>query len=346
MHIQINLKQTHQDYKVYINGLDKIKLDGKVAIITNPKVAGLHLKRLLDALVCDEYFIVSVPDGEEYKNLLTCQNILEQLFASKLDRSSTLIAFGGGVISDMTGFVASIYERGIKFINIPTTLLSQVDASVGGKTGVNNKFGKNLIGSFYQPLAVYCETEFLKTLPKREFAAGVAEAIKIAVMFDKDMFEWLEKADLNNDDDLKNLIKMSVQIKADVVSKDEKERGLRAVLNYGHTFGHVIENETNYKTFLHGEAVAIGMSMANKLAFELGLITHLQSERISKLLLKYNLPISYKINDTNAFYEAFFLDKKSENSKIKFILPNGIGSNVIKSDVSKDVVLKILSEFR
>lgn len=346
MQIDINLKQNEQSYKIFINELDTITLKGKVAIITNPKVSGLHLNTLLSALNCDERFIISVADGEEYKNLATCQSILEQLFTSKLDRTSTLIAFGGGVISDMTGFVASIYERGIKFINIPTTLLSQVDASVGGKTGVNNKFGKNLIGSFYQPSAVYCETKFLKTLPEREFSAGVAEAVKMAVMFDKDMLFWLESADLSDENELKRLIKRAVELKAQVVSQDEKERGIRAVLNYGHTFAHVIENFTNYKQFLHGEAVSIGMCMANKLALNLGLLSQNECDLVTKILKRFNLPVSYKIDDINAFYDAFLLDKKSENSKIKFILPNQIGSHAIRDDIKKEMVLEILSEFK
>lgn len=346
MQIDINLKQNEQSYKIFINELDTITLKGKVAIITNPKVSGLHLNTLLSALNCDERFIISVADGEEYKILATCESILEQLFTSKLDRTSTLIAFGGGVISDMTGFVASIYERGIKFINIPTTLLSQVDASVGGKTGVNNKFGKNLIGSFYQPSAVYCETKFLKTLPEREFSAGVAEAVKMAVMFDKDMLFWLESADLSDENELKRLIKRAVELKAQVVSQDEKERGIRAVLNYGHTFAHVIENFTNYKQFLHGEAVSIGMCMANKLALNLGLLSQNECDLVTKILKRFNLPVSYKIDDINAFYDAFLLDKKSENSKIKFILPNQIGSHAIRDDVKKEMVLEILSEFK
>ncbi|MBE2985912.1 3-dehydroquinate synthase [Campylobacter sp. RM12920] len=346
MQIDLRLKQKEHDYKVYINELERIELKGKVAIVTNPKVAGLHLKRLLDVLKCDDYFIVTVPDGEEYKNLTTVESILEQLFTSRLDRSSTLIAFGGGVISDMVGFVASIYQRGIKFINIPTTLLSQVDASVGGKTGVNNKFGKNLIGSFYQPEAVYCESKFLQTLAKREFSAGVAEAIKMAVTFDKEMFEWLENADLNDEKNLANLIYKAVGIKANVVMDDEKEKSVRAVLNYGHTFAHVIENQTNYKTYLHGEAVAIGINMANALALHLGLMSKEEVERVKRLLLKFDLPTSYKINDEELFYDAFFLDKKSENSKIKFILADGIGNAVIKDNISKSDVLKVLREFK
>ncbi|WP_096016286.1 3-dehydroquinate synthase [Campylobacter lanienae] len=344
MQIDINLDKN--SYKVYIDELSKLKFKGKVAIITNSKVGGLYLNDILSIVEADEKYVITIADGEEYKNLATIEDILEQLFVSRLDRSSTIIALGGGVISDMSGFTASIYERGIDFITIPTTLLAQVDASVGGKTGVNNKFGKNLIGSFYQPKAVYCESRFLKSLPKREFAAGIAEAIKMAIMFDREFFEFFESCDINNQDDLTKIIKRCVELKAMVVSQDEREKGLRAVLNYGHTFAHVIENELNYKGLLHGEAVAIGMNMANRLAVNLGLLSVKEFDRIENLLIKFDLPTKYKIKDENAFYNAFSLDKKSENSVIKFILPNGIGKNLIKSDISKERVLEVLGLFK
>lgn len=344
MQIDINLDKN--SYKVYIDELSKLKFKGKVAIITNSKVGGLYLNDILSIVEADEKYVITIADGEEYKNLATIEDILEQLFVSRLDRSSTIIALGGGVISDMSGFTASIYERGIDFITIPTTLLAQVDASVGGKTGVNNKFGKNLIGSFYQPKAVYCESRFLKSLPKREFAAGIAEAIKMAIMFDREFFEFFESCDINNQDDLTKIIKRCVELKAMVVSQDEREKGLRAVLNYGHTFAHVIENELNYKGLLHGEAVAIGINMANRLAVNLGLLSVKEFDRIENLLIKFDLPTKYKIKDENAFYNAFSLDKKSENSVIKFILPNGIGKNLIKSDISKERVLEVLGLFK
>lgn len=344
MQIDINLDKN--SYKVYIDELSKLKFKGKVAIITNSKIGGLYLNDILSIVEADEKYVITIADGEEYKNLATIEDILEQLFVSRLDRSSTIIALGGGVISDMSGFTASIYERGIDFITIPTTLLAQVDASVGGKTGVNNKFGKNLIGSFYQPKAVYCESRFLKSLPKREFAAGIAEAIKMAIMFDREFFEFFESCDINNQDDLTKIIKRCVELKAMVVSQDEREKGLRAVLNYGHTFAHVIENELNYKGLLHGEAVAIGMNMANRLAVNLGLLSVKEFDRIENLLIKFDLPTKYKIKDENAFYNAFSLDKKSENSVIKFILPNGIGKNLIKNDISKERVLEVLGLFK
>lgn len=345
MQIELNLKEKSQNYKVFINELDRIELKGKVAIVTNPKVAGLWLGDLLGRLKCDEYFVISVADGEEYKNLATIEQILEQLFASKLDRSSTLIALGGGVISDMVGFVASIYERGIKFINIPTTLLSQIDASVGGKTGVNNAFGKNLIGTFYQPSAVYVESKFLSTLPKREFNAGLAEAVKMAVMFDTAMLDALEKFSPNDEKALAKIVHRAIELKARVVEYDEREHGLRAVLNYGHTFAHVIENQTGYKSFLHGEAVAIGMEMANALAQRLGLISVYERTRVREILTRFNLPVRYTVSDAEGFYNAFFMDKKSENGAIKFILPNGLGESVIRSDIAREDVIAVLREF-
>ena len=332
-------------YGVYINELKELKFDAKVAIVTNAKVGGLYLQNLLSRIDCPQKFVISVLDGEEYKNMQTIEAILEQLFVSRLDRSSVIIALGGGVVSDMAGFAASIFERGIKFIIIPTTLLAQVDASVGGKTGVNNRFGKNLIGSFYQPRAVYCESKFLSTLPAREFAAGVAEAVKMAVCFDVELFKFFETHDLKSADEISHVIARCVEIKAGVVERDERESGVRAVLNYGHTFAHAIEKITEYKKFLHGEAVAIGMVIANALARRLGKLSGEQEEQIRKVLQKFALPIKFHVADADAFYELFFLDKKSENGKIKFILPDGIGKFYASKEIAKDEVIAVLKEF-
>ena len=332
-------------YDITIDSLPELNFDTKVVIVTNPTVAGYHLDKLLDKVKAKELHVVTVPDGEEYKTLDTVETILDQLFEYKLDRKSLLIAFGGGVIGDMTGFTASLYQRGIGFVQIPTTLLSQVDASVGGKTGVNNKYGKNLIGAFYQPKAVYIDPAFLETLPPREFAAGVAEIIKMAVMFDSDYFAFLEKADLKDDSVLKEVIKRSVELKAKVVNQDEKEAGIRAVLNYGHTFAHVIENETNYTTYLHGEAVAIGIAMANRLAVKLDLMSLQEEERVLSLLKKFDLPTDYVIEDADNFYEHFFLDKKSANNSIKFILPQGIGDYYMQQDIDESIVKEVLGEY-
>jgi len=346
MKIDIELKkEIDNSYAVQIGTIEEIKVDAKVAIITNPKVGGLHLQYLLSKLNAKETYIITVEDGESFKTLSTVEKIVNNLFEHKFNRSSVLIALGGGVIGDMTGFAASIYQRGIDFIQVPTTLLSQVDASVGGKTGVNNAYGKNLLGAFHQPKGVYIDPNFLSTLPKREYAAGIAEVIKMAVCFDTDFFEWLEKADLNDKEQIKTAIAKSVKTKAMVVSQDEKERGLRAALNYGHTFGHVIENETKYTRYLHGETVAIGMMMANELASRMGLMKTDELMRIKKLLLKYDLPVAYNIRDIEAFYQTFFLDKKSLDSNVTFIVPEHIGGVQLRSDIPKDIVMDVLNTY-
>jgi 3-dehydroquinate synthase len=341
----IDVDLEYNPYKVVVDKIDKLSFDKRVAIVTNPTVSGYHLQYLLSKISAKNIEIVTIADGEKYKLLSTVETILEALFVAKFDRDSLIIAFGGGVIGDMSGFSASIYQRGIDFIQIPTTLLSQVDASVGGKTGVNNKFGKNLIGAFYQPKAVYIDPYFLSTLPTREFGAGVAEIIKMAVMFDIEFFEWLENNSLDNDENIKQAIIKSVQLKAKVVIEDEREKGDRAKLNYGHTFAHVIENETNYSQYLHGEAVSIGIVMANYLALELGMITQDDVNRINVLLQRYSLPLFYKIDDIDSFYDKFYLDKKTSNSQIKFILPLGLGDSTIKKNIDEKLVKEAINEF-
>jgi len=339
--MKVNITTPNKSYDIYIGKLPKIEINSKVAVITNPKVSGLHINYLTNHLKTKELHIITLPDGEEYKNIQSVEYALDRLFDAKFDRNSTLIAFGGGVIGDMTGFIASIFLRGIKFIQIPTTLLAMVDSSVGGKTGINNKYGKNLIGSFYQPEAVYIDTYFLTTLEKREFSAGMAEIIKMAVMFDKEFFENIKNEKLT----LEEMIKRAVELKAEVVNKDEKEKGIRSVLNYGHTFGHVIENLTNYKTYLHGEAVAIGMVMANELSKELGFLSENEAKEIKEILKKYNLPTDFKIKDKEDFFNHFFLDKKTMDNKIKFIIPQTIGKYKIVENLDKEKVLKVLEKF-
>lgn len=347
MQVDIEFEQKQSEgYPILIGPLSSIEIDTKVAVVTNPKVAGLHLGYLLAKLKAQDIIIVTVNDGEQYKTLQTVEHICNNLFNHKFDRKSTIIALGGGVIGDMSGFAASIYQRGIDFIQIPTTLLCQVDASVGGKTGVNNQYGKNLLGSFYQPKAVYIDTHFLSTLPSREFSAGVAEIVKMAVTFDKEFFYWLVENRLDNESNIKRAIEKSARIKAKVVSMDEKEAGIRAVLNYGHTFGHVIEHQTNFSKYLHGEAVAIGMCMANKLAQKLEILSKEESDLIEYLLKTYDLPVDYEIKDVEKFYDAFFLDKKTQNMSIKFILPKGIGGAQIRDKTAKETVIEVLQEFQ
>ncbi|MDQ1245571.1 MAG: 3-dehydroquinate synthase [Campylobacterota bacterium] len=346
MQVHIALKKVVDDsYDITIDTLPKVHFDTKVAVVTNSTISKLHLDYLLDKISAKELHVITLKDGEEYKNQESIDAILDRLFEHRFNRKSMLIAFGGGVIGDMTGYAASIYQRGVDFIQIPTTLLSQVDASVGGKTGFNNKYGKNLVGAFHQPKAVYIDPYFLTTLPKREFGAGVAEIVKMAVTFNKEFFEFLEVADLSNPHVLQDAIKQAVQTKANVVSQDEKEQGLRAALNYGHTFGHVIENETQYKKYLHGEAVAIGMVMANEMAVKMNFMNQNEAERVKALLQKYNLPVNYEIKDVKKFYEAFFLDKKSSDSAITFILPLGLGDVVITDKVDVGAVMCVLNKF-
>ena len=341
----VNITLPNTTYDITIDTLKRLSFNTKVVIVTNPTISQLHLGYLLEKISCENLSVVTIPDGEEYKTMDTIETILDHCFENKLNRSSLLIAFGGGVIGDMTGFCASIYQRGIDFIQVPTTLLSQVDASVGGKTGINNKYGKNLVGAFHQPKAVYIDPYFLSTLPKREFSAGIAEIVKMAVCFNKDFFDWLETHDLTNEKNIQIAISKSVETKAYVVSQDEKEKGLRAALNYGHTFGHVIENETKYTHYLHGEAVGIGMVMANSLSVKLDIMSKEDELRILTLLKKYKIPTSYKINDVNDFYDHFFLDKKALDDKIKFILPIGIGDCKITNEIPKELVIETLKGF-
>jgi len=346
MTIGINLKkEIDLSYNVTIDTLTELNYATKVAIVTNPTVADLHLDYLRSKITAKEIHVIMVPDGEEYKNWESIETILEGMFEARFNRNSLLIAFGGGVIGDMTGFTASIYQRGIDFVQIPTTLLAQVDASVGGKTGFNNKYGKNLVGAFHQPKAVYADAHFLQTLPKREFAAGVAEIVKMAVCFDADFFAWLESADLSDEKQLSEAVAKSVNTKAWVVAQDEKERGLRAALNYGHTFGHVIEKETNYTGFLHGEAVAVGMVMANDTAVALGWMSEEEASRVKALLTCYDLPTTYTINDVDRFYETFYLDKKSADSAITFIIPKSLGGVEITDKIDEELVKEVLKRY-
>ena len=346
MTIDINLKkEIDLSYQVTIDTLPELTFDTKVAVVTNPTISALHLEYLLSKITAKEVHVITVPDGEEYKNWQSIEMILEGMFEARFNRNSLLIAFGGGVIGDMTGFAASIYQRGIDFVQVPTTLLAQVDASVGGKTGFNNKYGKNLVGAFHQPQAVYADAHFLTTLPKREFAAGVAEVVKMAVCFDADFFTWLEQADLNDEKQLSDAVARSVQTKAWVVAQDEKERGIRAALNYGHTFGHVIENETNYTGFLHGEAVAIGIVMANDTAVALGWMSEEEAERVKAFLQRYELPTTYEIKDVDSFYETFYLDKKSSDSAVTFIIPKSIGGVEITDAIEESTIKKVLKQY-
>jgi shikimate kinase/3-dehydroquinate synthase len=288
---------------------------------------------------------VVLPDGEEEKNWANLMCIFDVLLAEKCDRKTTLLALGGGVIGDMTGFAAATYMRGVPFVQMPTTLLAQVDSSVGGKTGINHPLGKNMIGAFYQPQAVIADTTTLGTLPQRELSAGLAEVIKHGAVLDAAFFDWIEanikKLVARDPAAIAYAIQRSCEIKADVVRQDEREGGLRAVLNFGHTFGHAIEAGLGYGEWLHGEAVGCGMVMAADLSCRLGYIDSRAKTRMISLVNAAGLPVVAPDLGTRQWLELMQVDKKNEGGQIKFILLKPIGTPVITS-VSQDALLATL----
>ena len=320
-----------------------------VAIVTNTTVAPLYLAKLTQTLEAAGVKVIPIilPDGEAYKNTETLNTIYDVLLQNRCERSTTLIALGGGVIGDLTGYAAATYLRGVPFIQIPTTLLSQVDSSVGGKTGINHPLGKNMIGAFYQPQLVLADIDTLQTLPAREFSAGVAEVIKYGLIRDADFFDWLEvnMAKLMQLDEqvLSEAIYRSCQNKADVVAKDEHELGERALLNLGHTFGHAIENAMGYGVWLHGEAVAAGTMMAADLSLRMAWLTANEVTRIKNSLVAANLPINPPDLGATKYLDLMGLDKKVENGKIRLVLQQGIGKAVITSDYDAEKLAATLS---
>ena len=307
----------------------------KVAIVTNTTVAPLYLERVAGHLrgAGREVVEIVLPDGEEHKNWQSLNLVYDALLQAKCDRKTTLVALGGGVIGDLTGFAASSYMRGVPFVQIPTTLLAQVDSSVGGKTGINHPLGKNMIGAFYQPRAVLADTATLDTLPARELAAGLAEVIKHGAILDAAFFDWIEanveQLIKRDPQALAHAIARSCEIKAEVVRKDEREGGLRAVLNFGHTFGHAIENGLGYGEWLHGEAVGCGMVMAADLSARLGRIDPASVERVRALVRAAGLPASAPDLGEARWIELMAVDKKNEGGEIRFILLKPLGSPAI-----------------
>jgi 3-dehydroquinate synthase len=305
---------------------------GKVAIVTNTTVAPLYLDKVAAPLRAGGREVVTIvlPDGEEHKNWQSLNLVFDALLANKCDRKTTLVALGGGVVGDLTGFAAASYMRGVPFVQIPTTLLSQVDSSVGGKTGINHPLGKNMIGAFYQPRAVIADTATLDTLPARELSAGLAEVIKHGAILDLGFFDWIEanigKLVARDHAALAHAILRSCEIKADVVRRDEREGGLRAVLNFGHTFGHAIENGLGYGEWLHGEAVGCGMVMAADLSHRLGLLDADSALRVRRLVKAAGLPVEAPDLGAERWIELMEVDKKNEGGAIKFILLKPLGS--------------------
>lgn len=321
----------------------------QVAIVTNATVAPLYLEKLAEPLRAQGVSVLPVvlPDGEQYKNSDTLNTIYDALLSNRCERSTTLIALGGGVVGDMTGYAAATYLRGVPFIQIPTTLLSQVDSSVGGKTGINHPLGKNMIGAFYQPQLVLADTDTLNTLPDRELSAGIAEVIKYGLIRDPDFFSWLETNMMllraRDPHALAYAIYRSCENKATVVAADEKESGERALLNLGHTFGHAIENGMGYGVWLHGEGVAAGTMLAADLSRRMGWLSQADVERIERSFQAGGLPTEAPALGVDKYLDLMGLDKKVADGKIRLILLKSIGKAIMTGDYPQELLRETLA---
>lgn len=346
-----------RSYPIYI-GYDLLNGDAtllsqhiqgkQVAIVSNTTVAPLYMKHVRSLLADFNVIEIILPDGEQYKNLDTVNLIFDGLLEGRHNRTTTLIALGGGVVGDMTGFAAASYQRGVAFIQIPTTLLAQVDSSVGGKTGVNHRLGKNMIGAFHQPQVVLADTHTLSTLPDRELSAGLAEVIKYGLICDRPFYDWLKdnlSALLARDvEALAYAVERSCQDKAKVVAQDERESGIRAILNLGHTFGHAIETHQGYGNWLHGEAVAVGMMMAADLSMRMGHLTAEEVADIRALLLQAQLPVEPpKEMSSEQFMSLMAVDKKVLDGQLRLVLLKAIGDAHVTADFSMEQLQQTLA---
>lgn len=357
--LELKVDLGERSYPIYIGSglLSKSDLvvrhvsGNQVLIVTNETIAPLYLEPLRDA--CHNSGRISglselvLPDGEAYKNLDTLNLVFDKLLADRHNRSTTIVALGGGVVGDMSGFAAACYQRGVRFIQVPTSLLAQVDSSVGGKTGVNHPLGKNMIGAFHQPEAVVIDTDTLKTLPPRELRAGMAEVIKYGIIKDSQFFAWLEnnyQALLALDEAaLSYAIERSCAIKAQVVAQDERESGVRAILNLGHTFGHAIEAATGYGNWLHGEAVAAGMVIAADLSMRQGWLAREDARRIRNLIEATGLPVAPPAQMGQPEFERYMaVDKKVIDGKLRLVLIKRLGEAVVSSDFTADLLRQTL----
>ena len=322
----------------------------EVLVITNETVAPLYLDKIIGALDRFNVTCQVLPDGEQHKSLETLQGIFDTLLRNRLSRGVTLVALGGGVIGDIAGFAAACYQRGVAFVQVPTTLLAQVDSAVGGKTAVNHPLGKNMIGAFHQPTCVVSDTHTLTTLAPRELSAGLAEVFKYGLIRDASFFKWLEdnvEQLLTYDHKaLEHVIVESCRHKAEVVAQDEREAGQRALLNLGHTFGHAIETASGYGQWLHGEAVAVGMLMAASMSERLGWIESSDVQRIQTLLTRANLPVAApKAMSTSDFLDHMSVDKKVTDGRIRLVLLKGIGSAELVAEYPQSLLEDVLSTF-
>ena len=324
-------------------------VQGKVAVVTNPTVAALYLDRVAAVLARDgvEVVRIVVPEGEEHKDWRTLNGIFDALLEQGCARDTTVIALGGGVIGDLAGFAAATYQRGVPFIQIPTTLLAQVDSSVGGKTAINHPLGKNMIGAFHQPRAVVADMRTLETLPERELHSGLAEVIKHGLIRDAAFFGWIEahldRLLARDPAALEHAVVRSIAIKAEIVGQDERERGLRALLNFGHTFGHAIETGLGYGAWLHGEAVSAGMVMAADLSRQLGYLTEADSARIRSLLERAGLPTAVRGITPERMQQLMRLDKKAKEGRVHFVLLERLGAALLRTDVPSGAIDHTLS---
>lgn len=338
-----NLLDDANVFGEYVPGL-------QVLIVTNETIAPLYLDAVTASLGDREVVVHILPDGESFKTLETASGIFDTLLEVPCDRSVTIVALGGGVVGDMAGFAAACYQRGVTYVQIPTTLLSQVDSSVGGKTAVNHPAGKNMIGAFHQPACVITDVASLATLPKREFAAGMAEVIKYGAINDPEFFDWLEKEasaiEQRDPQALVHVIEQSCRNKADVVSRDEREENVRAILNFGHTFGHAIENAVGYGDWLHGEAVGCGMVMAASMSAQLGWISDEESTRVANLVARFDLPVSPPSSMASEdFIRLMGRDKKVSRGTIRLVLLKAFGRAELVDDYSPDVLAATLAKF-
>ena len=317
-------------------------------IVTNETIAPLYLQTLTDSLQGRRVQSMVLPDGESYKTLDSISRIIDALVEARMNRDAAVIALGGGVVGDMAGFAAAAYQRGIDYVQIPTTLLAQVDSSVGGKTGVNHPKAKNMIGAFHQPRCVIADTETLATLPEREYKAGLAEVVKYGLIYDAEFFAWLEKncdaLATREDRAVMHAIKRSCEVKAEVVGVDEREQGLRAILNLGHTFGHAIETATGYGTWLHGEAVAAGMVMAADLSERLGWLPAADRARALELLTRLGLPVQPPRIGADRALQLMGMDKKVLEGKLRLVLLRQLGKADVVGDYSKAALEATLRE--
>jgi 3-dehydroquinate synthase len=356
--VRVELAERSYDIKIGSGNLSEAgSLIGRLGrfsralVITDSNVQETHAVAVAEGLVTAgmEVDLIAIEPGEQSKSIETAAGLWEGLVELGADRKSVVVAVGGGVVGDLAGFIAATYARGIRFVQVPTTLLAQVDSSVGGKVGINLTTAKNMVGAFLQPLAVLIDTETLSTLPEREYVAGLGEVVKYGVILDAELFEYLEsriKPLIARDPDvLEHVIARSCELKADIVRQDEREEtGLRAVLNYGHTFAHALETLTHYKRYLHGEAVAIGMQCAARLAERLGRVEPGLAERQGRLMAALGLPVALPKLDHEKFLESMMHDKKVEHGRLRLVLPTRLGHVELVSDVPGDDVLAALED--